>query len=277
MHPLLGLLRPGNAVLSAAAVVVGAIVAVGIEGTVALATPVVLGAGVVFLFTGAGNALNDYFDRDVDRVNHPGRPIPSGRVAPGTAVRVSGALFAASVVIGAAINLPSLGVVVLSLALMLAYELRFKRSGGSGNLLIAWLVGSLFLFAGTVVFEGDLRPLQVASTLALLAGLSTLGREIAKDIEDVAGDRDRQTLPKRIGVARSGTLARAALLSAVALSGLPALTGILSLSYAAIVAIADAIFIYAALVATRAPGKSERAMKAAMVVALVAFLAGGFG
>jgi geranylgeranylglycerol-phosphate geranylgeranyltransferase len=127
------------------------------------------------------------------------------------------------------------------------------------------------------VYEGAVRPLQIAASLAVLAVLSTVGREIVKDIEDVAGDVDRTTLPKARGVPFAGRAAQAFLGLAVVLSAVPALLGVLGPSYVPLVALADAIFIYAALYSTRSPGRSERAMKAAMVVALVAFLAGGLG
>ncbi len=263
--------------MSAAAVGIGSVVAVGPDGTVALAPVVALGALTVFLFTGAGNALNDFYDRDIDRMNHPDRPIPSGAIAPRAAFDFALVLFLGAIVASLFINLAALGLVLLSLFLMIAYEVRFKASGWSGNLLIGWLVGSLFLFAGLCVYEGQLTPLQIATSLAVLAGLSTVSREVVKDIEDIAGDATRITLPKRIGIPRAGAVAHSFLLVAVALSAVPALLGILGPWYVPVVAIADAIFIYAALRSTRAPGRSERAMKVAMVAALVAFLAGGLG
>jgi geranylgeranylglycerol-phosphate geranylgeranyltransferase len=263
--------------MSAAAIGVGAVVAVGLDGAVARAASVALGALVAFLFTGAGNALNDVYDRDVDRVNHPERPIPSGRVTPEAAFDLALVLFAAAAFLGLLINVAALGLVLLSLALMVSYESRFKANGWSGNLLIGWLVGSLFLFAGLCAYGGEVRPMQVAASLAVLAGLSTVGREIVKDIEDVAGDVGRATLPKTRGVPFAGRAAQAFLALAVVLSAVPAALGILSSWYAPTVAAADGIFIYAALHATRSPGRSELAMKAAMVVALAAFLAGGLG
>jgi len=271
----LRLLRPGNAGMSAAAVGVGAVVAVGLDGAAAAAPSVALGALVTFLFTGAGNALNDVYDRDVDRVNHPERPIPSGRVTPEAAFELAIVLFAAAVFLSLLISPAAFVLVLVSLALMVSYEARFKASGWSGNLLIGWLVGSLFLFAGLCVFRGDARPVQVAASLAVLAGLSTVGREIVKDMEDVAGDVGRTTLPKARGIPFAGRAAQAFLVLAVALSAVPTALGVLSPWYAPVVAVADGIFIYAALHATRSPGRSERAMKVAMVVALVAFLAGG--
>ena len=275
MPGYLVLLRPLNAVMSGVAVGVGAVVAVGPSEAARLALPVGLGAFVAFLFTGAGNALNDVYDRDVDRVNHPNRPIPAGQIAPAAAFDFAFALFIAAIVLSLFVNLAAFGFVLLSLALMIVYEVRFKSGGWSGNLLIAWLVGSLFLFAGLCVYQGRARPLQIAASLAVLAGLSTVAREIVKDIEDVAGDAGRATLPKTRGLPFAGRAAQVALVAAIALSALPWGIGLLSGWYLPLVALADAVFIYAALYATRSPGRSEQSMKVAMILALVAFLAGG--
>src|SRR5947209_3068073 len=95
---LLRLMRPLNALMSAVAVPVGAVVAVGLAGVASRVASIAFGALAVFLFTGAGNALNDVFDRDVDRVNHPNRPIPAGEVSPGRAFDFALALFLAAVV-----------------------------------------------------------------------------------------------------------------------------------------------------------------------------------
>jgi geranylgeranylglycerol-phosphate geranylgeranyltransferase len=260
--------------MSALAVGVGAVVAVGAGRAAALALPVGLGALVTFLFTGAGNALNDVYDRDVDRVNHPDRPIPSGRIRAQRAFDLALVLFLGAIAGSLFINMAAFLLVLISLVLMVAYEERFKARGGSGNLLIGWLVGSLFLFAGLCVYEGRAPPLQVAASLALLAGLSTVGREIVKDIEDVAGDAGRTTLPKQRGIPFARRAAQAFVLLAVALSALPVAVGILGAWYVPVVAAADALFLYAAVEASRSAARSERAMKLAMAVALLAFLAG---
>ena len=269
------LLRPLNAIMSGVAVAVGAVVAIGLPAAAGHWLSVGLGALVAFLFTGAGNALNDVFDRDVDRVNHPTRPIPSGQIAPQRAFDFALFLFILAILVSLFINLAAFALVLLSLALMIAYEERFKASGWSGNLLIAWLVGSLFLFAGLCVYDGKVRPLQIAASLAVLAGLSTVGREIVKDIEDVAGDVGRTTLPKQRGLPFATRAAQASLALAVILSAVPAVVGILSVWYILVVVAADAIFVYAAALARRSAATSERAMKVAMAVALAAFLVGG--
>ena len=77
---MVGLLRLGNCVMGALGALLAALICAGPELLLDYAVEVVLSMAIVVLFTGAGNALNDYFDREVDRVNRPDRPLPSGRV-----------------------------------------------------------------------------------------------------------------------------------------------------------------------------------------------------
>src|SRR5205823_11435007 len=105
---------------------------------------------------------------------------------------------------------------------------------------------------------------------------ATLGREITKDIEDLQGDVDRRTLPRRIGVRAASLLAAIALLAGAALSSLPLLFRVLGWGFAILVLPADGMFIYAALHSAANPSRSQRVTKYAMIVALAAFLAGAF-
>ncbi|MFD0152870.1 SCO3242 family prenyltransferase [Streptomyces sp. NPDC055721] len=75
----------------------------------------------------SGMALNDYADRDVDAKERPGRPIPSGRVAPRTALAVATALTGAGLALAAtAGGRCALGVAVPLAATVWAYDLRLK-------------------------------------------------------------------------------------------------------------------------------------------------------
>src|SRR5713226_1079275 len=128
--PYLALVRPLNVLMAAAGVAVGGVVAVGPEGLAApiggsnvpVAVALASASLAAALFTAAGNVLNDYFDRDTDRVNHPERPIPSGLVTPVEARRFAVALFLVSfVAVGLAESWP-LGVLwAMNLAAMIAY------------------------------------------------------------------------------------------------------------------------------------------------------------
>ena len=274
MPGLVTLARPGNCVMSALGVVVGGVVAVGSAAWGAFAVPLLYAAVAAGLSTAGGNALNDLFDRETDKVNHPERPIVSGSVTPAEARNFVEGAFVAAAALGFFASPLCLVIVLVNAALMYVYESELKRRGASGNLVIAYLVGSLFLFAGLAVYRGDPRPLVATGALALLALLTTAGREVTKDIEDMAGDVDRRTLPRRIGAARAGRVAAAALVAGVALSAVPWFAGVLSWAYALVVLPADGMFIYAALYSTANPTRSQHVTKYAMVVALLAFLAG---
>ena len=275
MPGFLRLSRPVNCVMSAVGVAIGGIVAVGPAAWGGAAAPLAYAVAAAALFTAGGNALNDIFDVETDRVNHPDRPLVTGALSPSSARRFAFGMFVAAEVLAALANFWALGVVFLNAALMYAYESGLKRRGVPGNVVIAYLVGSLFLFAGVAVYRGDSTPLVRTSVLAVLAFLTTLGREVTKDIEDMAGDLDRRTLPQRIGARRSGVVAALALFAGVALSAVPWALGILHLAYAVVVVPADGMFIYAALYSTANPARSQRVTKYAMVLALIAFLAGG--
>ncbi|MGQ0797164.1 MAG: UbiA family prenyltransferase [Methanobacteriota archaeon] len=275
MRGYLGLARPWNAGMSAAGVVVGGIVAVGPGAFLDVGVPLGLAAAAAASFTAGGNALNDIADRATDAVNHPDRPLPSGRLTVRQARAFAGASFGVAAVLGALVNVWCLAIVLANALLMYAYESGLKAGGFPGNVAIAYLVGSLFLFAGFASYAGDAERLSRVGVLAALAFLATVGREVAKDIEDLAGDVDRRTLPKRIGARRAGAVAALAFVAGVAFSVVPWSFALLGLGYVATVVVADGMFIYAALHSATRPARAQRVAKYAMVVALAAFLAGG--
>jgi geranylgeranylglycerol-phosphate geranylgeranyltransferase len=145
--------------------------------------PIAYAALAVFAFIAGGNSLNDYTDREVDKLAHPDRPLPSGRVTPKQVLYISGACFAISFLTSLLLNLESTIIVVLAIVLMLSYEVKLKKDALTGNLEIALLTGMLFLLGGAVVGMMDRTYV-----IALLAFLAILGREIVKDIEDMEGD-----------------------------------------------------------------------------------------
>ena len=267
----LRLFRLGNCAMGAFGTLLAVIICVGVSGLEQYALETAFSMLVVVLFTAGGNALNDYFDREIDRRAHPERPIPSGKLTPHEVVYVAVALMTLSFATSLGITAWSVIIVVASIFAMLAYEMRLKAAGFAGNLMISWLTGALFLFGGAAV--GDF---SLAWILAALAILATLGREIVKDIQDMEGDRSsRRTLPMRIGVKSSGIVAAASFVAAVALSPLPYLEEVFDFWYLPVVAAADGIFIYCALILFQNPERGQKLAKLAMAVALVAFLVGG--
>jgi len=273
MGGFLALLRPGNGVVAAAAVTAGAIAAAGPDALgPALRLQVAVAAGTAFAFIGAGNALNDYFDRDIDKVAHPTRPVPSGRVSPVQARSISGGLFVAALVGALWISVPAFLLVATSAAVMIGYELRLKAAGLPGNLAIGYLSGITFLYGALVVGNP-----MAALFLAALGIVASVGREIAKDIEDMDADKDRNTLPQRAGKARAAHLSAAFTLAAVVLSPVPFFPlAVLGWPYLPVIAIADATFIYGALVLRHSAARSQMMSKVGMAMATLAFAMGGW-
>jgi len=230
---------------------------------------------VVFLVSGAGNAINDYFDVRIDSINRPERPIPSGRIKLKEAFYFSYSLFALGTLLAFLIN-PICGVIALFNSLLLIfYAKTLKGTPLLGNLSIGYLTGSTFLFGASVFGFGGLKALSV---LFLLAALAITAREIVKDIEDMEGDRmeGADTLPLRIGARKAGYLAGFIGLLAVLLSPIPYFMDLVGSNYLYLVFLADLGFfagIYQILIRDN-PTKSSKMFKIAMFFALIAFIAG---
>ncbi len=269
MNPYLRIIRLLNCVMSSLAIILVGIVIEGFD-IIALWLPTLLGILVVFFVTGGGNVINDYYDREVDLINHPERPIPSGEIVPKNALIYSSILFFLALIFAFFINICSLLIASYAIILLLLYESSLKKEGFVGNITISILVGMLFIFGGAIY--GDF-PLLII--FALMAFFANLGREVIKDIEDVSGDIDRKTLPKRIGKRKSGILASIFFYIAISLSPLPYFLFSFSIYYLIVVAISDIIFIYSSIIQFKDPEKGEKNAKIAMLVGLISYLVGG--
>ncbi|MFC7215124.1 geranylgeranylglycerol-phosphate geranylgeranyltransferase [Saliphagus sp. GCM10025334] len=265
---LLELTRPMNVVAASVLTFIGGFVAGGVGEA-----PLHLGAavGATAFAVGAGNAINDYFDREIDRINQPQRPIPRDAVSPRGALAFSLAMFLAAVAF--AITLPpiAIAIAVINLLALITYTEYFKGLPGIGNALVAYLVGSTFLFGAAAV--GDIRA---AVVLFLLAGVSTLTREIIKDVEDVDGDREEglNTLPIAIGERPALHVATVLLVVAVMASPVPYLNGYFGLAYLLVVVPADLVMLYAAVESYRNPTAGQSHLKYGMFLAALAFIVG---
>lgn len=268
--PLLRLTRPGNALLSAAGVGAGALVAAGAWD---LPWRVAAGMLAAVAFAAAGNVRNDVTDVDVDRVAHPRRPLVTGEVGVRAARAFAVALYAVALAAAALVGWGALALVLAALAVMEAYERRLKARGLAGNVAVALLTAAPFLMGG-------LAAGRVASpallALALLAALANAGREVLKDAEDADADRGhRRTLPLRVGTRRAARVAGGFLVAAAVLSPLPwMLESVLAWPYLAAVGLADACFLAAAAAGARSPARGQRLAKAGMALALAAIAAG---
>ena len=271
VNKYLQLFRTGNAVMGIVGVAVAAFRAAGTDLAAAGAARL-LSAVVVFMFICGGNALNDYIDYEIDKTAHPERPIPSGRMTRRAALHAALAMLGGSVVVSLfTFDLECILIVVIACVLMVSYEVALKQRGFVGNVTIAVLTGMMFLLGGAVV--GDAADNVIVALMALLV---SVGREIAKDIEDMESDEgDRLTLPMRIGPRKAAALACVFFVAGPVLSVAPMLWHTYGPLYYSVV-VADAIFVYCAAVVFSSPHRAQKFAKLTMVVALVAFIAGVF-
>ena len=229
--------RPLNALITA--------LSVGVGLWTANAPPTwesgVLAALSAALINGAGNAFNDLFDIDIDRINRPDRPLPSGRVSPFAAGIQTLLLTLAGCLLGFWLSAWH-GSIALGVALLLSlYSIFLKNSLLWGNVVVAF-VGALAFPYGALA-AGDLGRSWIPG---LFAFLFHIGREIVKDIEDVAGDRLRgeHTLPLRWGRTRAGWIAAAIYLLLLAIAWIPYVAGLYGAAYALALVPVSVLVIY---------------------------------
>lgn len=135
------------------------------------------------LLLSAGNAINDYCDYNIDRINRPMRPLPSGRIQRLHAFIFAMVLIVIGIWLGTLINRNATGFAILVSAALVGYALWLKRTPFIGNLVVSGLTGVTFVAGGVAIdsVQGTLVP-------AIFAFLFTGAREIIKDIEDTEGD-----------------------------------------------------------------------------------------
>jgi len=176
--------------------------------------------------------------------------------------------------VGLALLLPilAIAIAIVNLLALIAYTEVFKGLPGAGNAVVAYLGGSTFLFGAAAVAT----PESAAIVLFALAALSTLSREIVKDVEDVEGDRAEglRTLPIAIGERPSLHIATALLLVAIGISPAPYLLGALGASYLVVVVPAVALLAYAGYRSYDDPTAGQSVLKYGMFVAALAFVVG---
>jgi len=275
LNAYLALIRPPNTIMIGLAVVVGEAIGVGkLPGL----REAVFGFLTASLMMAGTMVANDVYDVEIDRVNSPGRPLPSGRVNTREAIVLAVVLSVAAIGFSALLGLWTFLTALLALALMIYYNTRGKKTGLIGNAVVSFNVALPFFFGGLAVSK--ISPLLFI--FSVVAFLANFGREVAKGIADVKGDSLRQV--RTLAVVRGtkvAALASAGLfVTAVLLSFLPPFLESISLLYFPPVIVADVGFLYSAyrLVGNQTP-ENIRAVKGHvlvwMLLGLVGFLLGG--
>ncbi|MDH5624455.1 MAG: geranylgeranylglycerol-phosphate geranylgeranyltransferase [Candidatus Bathyarchaeota archaeon] len=272
----LRIIRPLNCLMMGFAVIVGASLVSALNFSINL----LLGFVTSSTLTGASMAINDYYDREIDAINEPNRPIPSGTISPKEALSFAAVLSLVGFAAALMTNISCLIVAVITWMIFVTYTTKGKRTGLPGNLLVSTCVVIPFIYGGFVVENLELSVILFAA----MAFLSNTGREIAKGIVDVEGDKFQniRTIALLFGERTAAVLSSILSVLAVSLSPLPWLWGLVSDWFLPFVILTDIGLIVSSISLLRNYSRknARRAKNLNLVwftTGLVAFIAGTFG
>jgi geranylgeranylglycerol-phosphate geranylgeranyltransferase len=271
------LMRPINCTMMGSAVFVGAILAASQLGSLNWLN-ILFGFLTGFTFCAAAMVINDYYDRKIDAINEPQRPIPSGIIKPNEALAFVGALAAVGFVFAGLVSILCFVVAAASLAITATYITVGKRSGLPGNFLVSICVAIPFIYGSlTAIGTVGLNVVLFAS----MAFLSNTGREITKGIVDVKGDRAEgvKTLAVRIGEKNAAVAAVVFFAFAVVLTPVTWFLGLVGVWFIPFVLITDIGLVVCSglLLMDHSREKSRKIKKVVLYLFLVGLLAYLFG
>ncbi|MCS4537796.1 MAG: UbiA family prenyltransferase [Thaumarchaeota archaeon] len=273
---LISLIRPVNSVMIGFAVIVGVAV---VEPSKILSLESMLGFFTGFFVSSYSMVINDVYDIEIDRINSPNRPIPSGTMSLMQANMFAAVLLLIGFASASLISLTNIAVAALFGLIAWGYSYWGKKRGLSGNMMVAASMAVPYVFGGVAIGKGSDVMLW---SLALTSFLAGTGREVVKTISDVEGDkaRDVRSIAITKGEKMASRIGALFFLAAVSTSLLPLMLGITGIVYAVLVLVTDAFFIYISAKIIRNYSvegaiKVKKLALGGMMLGLLAFLFGG--
>lgn len=296
-NPYITIIRIENCLMASLATLVGILVTYGYSESILL--PTIIAMFSVFLITAGGNVVNDLYDIDSDRINRPNRPLPRNAISTKVAVYYSFLFFFCGIVVASILNPYILVLAVFNSLMLWIYSKSLQDKFIIGNIVVAYLVSSTFIYGG-LLFGPNISYVIV---LSLLAFLSTLSREIVKDMEDIAGDKVKFLKSIVRGVKKKilekfkkkgnrieslyeaytmSAISSLLILITIVLSFIPFHLNMFGYSYLFSIIIADIIFLFSSFKVLRCSRNIkcyrsvQKMMKIAMFIALISFILGRF-
>ncbi|GBF09585.1 probable (S)-2,3-Di-O-farnesylgeranylglyceryl synthase [Aeropyrum pernix] len=246
-------------------------------------TPIDLVTVVVagYCLSSVAMITNDIIDLEIDRINAPHRPLPAGKVSTVEATILSIFLAALGFLAAISVDLITTAFYLGGLALSLLYNTLLKRTGLPGNIVVAALVSAPFMYA-SLEAGGLGGPMSVFSTMVFLA---VLGREVAKGVPDVEGDKAAgvRTVAVVFGKKTAAAVASALYLASAALGYIPLIYGYVDpLIYTPFMLLLTLLVVREALLIVKRPTREnvlahKNRVLGYMLIGLVAFALGTLG
>jgi len=263
------IMRPLNCLMMGFAVIVGAVLA-NPDITNFSWINALYGALTGFTLTAAAMAINDFYDRKIDVVNEPHRPIPSGLISTRAAVSFAGILTIIGLTFAYLTNFLCLVAAIIAWLIMMAYSTVGKRSGLLGNFLVSACVATPFIY-GSIAITNMVQPNVLL--FASMAFLSNTGREITKGIVDVKGDKIQniKTLAVRFGEIKAALAAVFFYITAVALSPVAYVLQLVSWLFIPFVLVTDIGLLWCSVLLIKKPSRQNARKIKKMVLLLFIF------
>ncbi len=276
IYACLRLMRIVNSVMVGFAVLVALAIATGRDFFTFETLDYIAGFLVGFTISASAMVLNDIADIEIDKINAPNRPLPSGIISIKQAFICYLVLVFIGIVASLRAGLDSLTVVVAAVIVSALYDHRLKASGFMGNVAVAFSTSLPFLYA----FTFTNNPNYTVLVFWAMVFLSVLAREIVKDIADVEGDKVKgvKSLPILVGERKAAFIAGMFNLLAVLLSPIPVIYGLVNEAvYSVFVIIVDFALLYSSYKVIINPHREEalrqkQIMLFAMMIGLVGFV-----
>jgi geranylgeranylglycerol-phosphate geranylgeranyltransferase len=273
--PYLAILRPFNLIFVSLTILFGAL----FRNSIPFNFRILFAILSASLIAAAGYVINDFFDRQIDRVNRPQRMIPSGQISPKAAYLYAILLFITGIILSYfTINIFCILLAFANSVILYLYAKKFKKTLIIGNLIVSYSAASCFIYGG--LSAGNLTNII---PIALFAFLFTLIREIVKDAEDITGDQKFSVNSIAIKLGKKAALVISLILSLGItllfgylkyLNYLSLTTFILSLLLITLPLTLILIYLYSNIDSKAAFSKSSSLLKLDMLVLLIIFLIG---
>jgi geranylgeranylglycerol-phosphate geranylgeranyltransferase len=237
------LIRPLNSIMMGLAVIIGEVTILGAFPKI---EEIIFGFFIGFFLTAFSMVLNDIMDIEIDRINVPNRPLPSGRISINNAKIYSIILAIIGILLTFYFSIYAIIIAFSSLIVSILYNTKAKKTGLLGNIMVAYCVAIPFLF-GAIITSNSIN--MKILTFFMLAFLSTIGREIIKGIADIKGDKIKniKTLALSYGTKKAAIIASLFYLSAIILSILPIIVKEVGLFYLFTIIFVDLGLIYCSI------------------------------
>ena len=163
------------------------------------------------LMCAMSQTMNDYFDREVDAINEPDRPIPAGKISKQASWIITFTLIITGFLVAWSIHPYVMVIAFVGVLMSHAYSgppIRAKRNGWFGNLIVgfayegvAWLTGSFAITQGV--------PSSESIALAIIFSIGAHGIMTLNDFKSVVGDNIRNvaSIPVQLGEKKAAVLA----------------------------------------------------------------------